>query len=72
MSRDVLAALMGLAAGPLSRHPRMSDEDHQSLQLLLTFIRNLVSIPDPPAAAGATAAASSMQVCALCILFWFI
>jgi hypothetical protein len=50
----------------------MSDEDHQSLQLLLTFIRNLVSIPDPPAAAGATAAASSMQVCALCILFWFI
>jgi hypothetical protein len=63
MSRDVLAALMGLAAGPLSRHPRMSEEDHNVLQLLLTFIRNLVSIPDPPVTAGAAAAgASSMQV----------
>jgi hypothetical protein len=38
--------VVGLAAAPLSRHPRMSEEDHQSLQLLLTFIRNMVSIPD--------------------------
>jgi hypothetical protein len=28
----------------------------------MTFVRNLVSIPDPPAAAGATAAAGSMQM----------
>lgn len=65
LSKDVLAALMSLSAGPLSRHPRMSEEDHQTLQLLLTFFRNLVSIPDPPAAAGTAAGAAaqnSMQV----------
>jgi hypothetical protein len=39
LSRDVLAALMTMAAGPLCRHPRMTEEDHQVLQLLLTFFR---------------------------------
>lgn len=54
---------MGLAAGPLSRHPRMADEDHQALQLLLTFVRNLVSIPDPVAVAGSAGRTATMQVC---------
>lgn len=66
VSRDVLAALMTLSAGPLSRHPRMSEEDHHMLQLLLTFFRNLVSIPDPPVAAAA-AAQTTMQVCGIVI-----
>jgi hypothetical protein len=29
LSRDLLGALMALAAGPLSRAEKMSDEDHQ-------------------------------------------
>eukprot|EP00775_Hariotina_reticulata_P000196 gene196-388_t len=32
LSKDVLAALMTLAGGPLSHHPRMSEADHQVLQ----------------------------------------
>ncbi|KAF6252254.1 hypothetical protein COO60DRAFT_1644220 [Scenedesmus sp. NREL 46B-D3] len=53
MSGDVLAALMGRASGPLSRHPRMSEQDHHALQLLLTFLRNL--------SGGTPASASSVQ-----------
>jgi hypothetical protein len=29
LNRDLLGALMALAAGPISRADRMSDEDHQ-------------------------------------------
>ena len=48
LDADVVAVLMGLAAGPLSRHPRMTVEDYQTVQLLLTFMRNLLVVPDPP------------------------
>ncbi|KAI8471860.1 MAG: timeless protein-domain-containing protein [Monoraphidium minutum] len=48
LQRDALAAIVGLSAGPLSRHPRMSDDDHMTVQLVITFVRNLLAIPDPP------------------------
>eukprot|EP00879_Flechtneria_rotunda_P023163 GHRR01024489.1.p1 GENE.GHRR01024489.1~~GHRR01024489.1.p1 ORF type:complete len:154 (+),score=30.84 GHRR01024489.1:1678-2139(+) len=67
--RDLLASLMSLAAGPLSRHPHMTDKDHQALQLLLTFFRNLVSIPDPAVGASSSAPHSTLQVELLLRLF---
>ncbi|GBF93528.1 hypothetical protein Rsub_06248 [Raphidocelis subcapitata] len=48
LNRDALAAVIALTAGPLSRHPRMSDEDHLTVQLVITFVRNLLAVPDPP------------------------
>lgn len=47
-----LGTLVGLAAGPLSRHPRMTERDAQTLQLVLTFLRNLLALPDKARGAG--------------------
>ena len=37
---------MSLVAGPLSKHPRMSHQDSATVQLVLTFFRNLLEVPD--------------------------
>jgi len=42
-----LGALITLAAGPLSRHPRMTEKDGQTVQLILTFVRHLLQMPLP-------------------------
>ena len=44
--RGALGALVTLAAAPLTRHPRMSEKDAQIVQLIITFIRNLLVIPE--------------------------
>ena len=38
--------VIALVAGPLSAHPRMSAQDASSVQLVLTFLRNLLEVPD--------------------------
>lgn len=55
MERDAMAVIVGLVAEPLSRHPRMSEADALIVQLVITFIRNLLVIPDRAATAGRTA-----------------
>jgi hypothetical protein len=47
--------------GPLSRHPRMSDEDHLTVQLVLSFVRNLLAVPDPPPAEAKGGRLARMQ-----------
>jgi hypothetical protein len=46
LDADALAALVGLLAGPLSRHPDMAEEDRLAVQLVLTFMRNLLAVPE--------------------------
>lgn len=55
MEKDAMAVIVGLVAEPLSRHPRMSEADGLIVQLVITFIRNLLVIPDRAATAGHTA-----------------
>lgn len=97
VAADTLAAVMSLTTGPLSRHPRMTDEvsyalrrrpgsllccrsaplasdssdgqrcgqlvqDHAQLQLVLTFLRNLLTIPDEPPGRARGALRGRMQV----------
>ena len=52
MEKDAMAVIVGLVAEPLSRHPRMSEADGLIVQLVITFVRNLLVIPDRAATAG--------------------
>ncbi|GAB4821374.1 hypothetical protein N2152v2_008420 [Parachlorella kessleri] len=59
LAQDALAVVVGLLAEPLSRHPRMRPEDAVMVQLVITFLRNLVALPTaPPAAAGGGSSAA--------------
>ena len=53
---ESVVVLLGLVAEPISRHPRMTREDHNRLQLLLSFFRNLLVIPSTSATATGAAA----------------
>ncbi len=37
---------MSLVTGPLSKHPRMTQQDAATVQLVLSFFRNLLAVPD--------------------------
>ena len=52
MEKDAMAVIVGLVAEPLCRHPRMSEADGLIVQLVVTFIRNLLVIPDRAITAG--------------------
>ncbi|KAA6419916.1 MAG: hypothetical protein FRX49_10106 [Trebouxia sp. A1-2] len=52
MEKDAMAVIVGLVAEPLSRHPRMTEADGLIVQLIITFIRNLLAVPDRAATAG--------------------
>ena len=52
MEKDAMAVIVGLVAEPLGRHPRMTEADGLIVQLVITFIRNLLAIPDRTATAG--------------------
>ena len=52
MAQDAMAVVVGLVAEPLGRHPRMNAADESIVQLVITFIRNLLQIPDRAATAG--------------------
>ena len=52
LSQDALAIVVALVVEPLSQVTRMCEEDAQLVQLIITFVRNLLSIPDPSITAG--------------------
>ncbi|KAK9864053.1 hypothetical protein WJX84_001846 [Apatococcus fuscideae] len=52
VSSEALAVVVGLVVAPLERHPRMTEEDAMIVQLVIAFLRNLVTLPDPPLTAG--------------------
>ena len=52
LARDALSAVVGLLPEPLSHHPAMSHEDALTVQLVITFLRNLLIIPDTAPDAG--------------------
>ncbi|PSC68202.1 calcium-translocating P-type PMCA-type [Micractinium conductrix] len=60
-SEDALAAVVGMLAEPLSRHPRMNEQDTALVQLVITFLRNLMAMPDAPAG-GATVGLAAAAV----------
>lgn len=53
LAQDALTVVTALMAEPLARHPRMGQQDTLLVQLVITFLRNLLAIPDPDIAAGA-------------------
>ena len=44
--RDVLGIITALCHEPLSKFPECSEADRRTLQLYLTFVRNMAAIPD--------------------------
>lgn len=52
LNEDALAIVVALIAEPLSKRVRMSELDAQLVQLVVTFVRNLLCIPDRSATAG--------------------
>jgi hypothetical protein len=55
LARDALAVVVALVAEPLQRHAagRAGAADANTVQLVLTFLRNLVVLPDAAPTAGA-------------------
>ena len=53
LAQDALAVVTALVAEPLARHPRMTQQDTLLVQLVITFLRNLLAIPDQYASGGA-------------------
>jgi len=45
-NEGALAVVAGVAEAALARHPRMSEEEASSVQLVLTFLRNLLYVPE--------------------------
>lgn len=62
LSQDALAAIMTLTHVPLSHHPHMTGEDHMMVQLVITFFRNLLCVPDVAAKECGGGRRSRMQV----------
>jgi len=55
LAQDALAVIVGLLAEPLSRHPKMTDTDTALVELVISFLRNLLAatIPLPGASPSA-------------------
>lgn len=45
-NQGALTVVADVAAVALARHPRMSEEQAASVQLVLTFLRNLLYVPE--------------------------
>jgi hypothetical protein len=43
---DILGLVTSLCHAPLAKFPDLSEDDRKTLQLFLTFVRNLARIPD--------------------------
>ena len=54
--------IVSLVAGPLSRHPRMSQQDSSTVQLVLSFFRNLLEVPDELLQPGCAVGDGSRQL----------
>ena len=55
LAQDALAVVVALVTQPLMRHAdgHMSDKDVLIVQLVVTFLRNLIVIPDSSSTSGA-------------------
>ncbi|KAL4855933.1 Protein timeless [Chlorella vulgaris] len=53
LAQDALAAVVGMLAEPLSRHPKMDERDAALVQLAITFFKNLAAMPEAPGSAAA-------------------
>ncbi len=53
LAGDTLRVIVDLVSGPLAHHPRMSDQDSATVQLVLSFVRNLLAVSDAKATEGA-------------------
>lgn len=47
LSEDAIAAIVTLLAEPLSKHPNMDDKDSALVELVITFLRNLLATTHP-------------------------
>lgn len=47
LAQDALAVIVGMLAEPLSRHPKMTDRDTALVELVITFLRNLLAATVP-------------------------
>lgn len=52
LSHHSLAVVVALLTEPLARYPRMRQEDIQTVEIVLAFFRNLLSVPDSVSAYG--------------------
>jgi hypothetical protein len=52
LTQDALAIVVALVAEPLAQMVRMAEQDAQLVQLVITFVRNLLTIPDRSSTAG--------------------
>ena len=53
LAQDALAVVAALVAEPLGKLPRaLSRQEELLLQLVITFLRNLLAVPDRAATAG--------------------
>ena len=52
LTKDALAVVVGLVAEPLSSSANMTEQAAHMVQLVVTFVRNLLCIPDCSATAG--------------------
>ena len=62
LAQDALAVIVGLLAEPLSRHPRMNDRDTALVELVTTFLRNLLATTVPLPGASAAAAETGRRI----------
>ena len=69
LAQDALAVVVALVGPPLMRHAerQMTDKDLLIVQLVITFLRNLIVIPDSSGTSGVAASFITMGM-RLCIL----
>ncbi len=69
LAQDALAVVVALVSRPLMRHAdgHMSDRDVLIVQLVVTFLRNLIVIPDSGSSSGA---ALPFPHCSCKVLLW--
>lgn len=53
LAGDTVRVIVDLVSGPLAHHPRMSEQDAAIVQLVLSFVRNLLAVSDAKATEGA-------------------
>jgi hypothetical protein len=56
LAQDALVVIVSLVAQPLTRHAEglMTERDTLIVQLVITFLRNLIVIPDSASRSGAS------------------
>lgn len=68
LAQDALVVVVSLVAQPLTRHAEglMTERDTLIVQLVITFLRNLIVIPDSASCSGACLGTSASLDCLCC------